>query len=368
MPSKRAPSPRKRVSRRQNSSAGDLAMRASLIATLGAALCVIGAALWTPAARAAAGEFYAGKTLEIIVPSGAGADSYDSLSRLVARHIGRHLAGNPNVIVENMPGAGGIRAANQLYNVAPRDGTVIGMLDESIYQTQLFKMPALRADVTKMKWIGRIISNNAVLFAWHSAAVKTIVDAYTKPLIVCSTGSASQLRWTMLKRLLGLKLNLVTGYKGTGDGLVAMERGEVEALSMPWTVFRVIRADWLRDRKVNILLQTGLDKAPDLPNVPRLVDLARNSNERQILELFSQPEKVGRSLATPPGVPAEQVAQLRSAFAATLKDPGFVADAARMRITLSPLPGEQLQAIIERSFDYSPAIVAKAEALTQNVE
>ena len=175
-------------------------MRASLILPLGAALSVIGAALWTPAVSAAAGEFYAGKTLEIIVPSGAGADSYDTLSRLVARHLGRHLAGTPSVIVENMPGAGGIRAANQLYNVVPHDGTVIGMLDESIYQNQLFKVPALKADVTKMNWIGRIISNNAVLFAWHSAAVKTIDDTYTKPLIVCSTGSASQLRWTMLKR------------------------------------------------------------------------------------------------------------------------------------------------------------------------
>jgi tripartite-type tricarboxylate transporter receptor subunit TctC len=342
-------------------------MRSSPAVTLGAVLAVIGATL-SQGNPAAAAEFYAGKTLEIIVPSGAGADSYDTLSRLVARHIGRHLPGNPNVIVENMPGAGGIRAANQLYNVAARDGTVIGMADESIYQNQLFKVPALKADVTKMNWIGRIISNNAVLFAWHSAAVKTIDDAYTKPLIVCSTGSASQLRWTMLKRLLRLKLKLVTGYKGTGDGLVAMERGEVEALSMPWTVFRVIRADWLRDKKVNVLLQTGLEKAPDLPGVPRLVDLAHNDEQRQILELFSQPEKVGRSLTAPPGVPAERVAQLRAAFAATLKDPSFVTDAARMRIALSPLPGEQLQIIIAKSFEYSPAIVAKAEALTQNVE
>jgi len=342
-------------------------MRASLNLWLGAALSIIGAAYWMPAA-ATAGEFYAGKTIDIIVASGAGADSYDSLSRLIARHIGPHLPGNPNIIVENMPGAGGIRAANQLYNVAPHDGSVIGMLDESIYQNQLFKVLALKADVTRMNWIGRIISNNAVLFAWHSAAVKSIGDTYTKPLIVCSTGSASQLRWTMLKRLLGLKLNLVTGYKGTGDGLVAMERGEVEALSMPWTVFRVIRAEWLRDKKVNVLLQTGLDKAPDLPDVPRLIDLARNADERQILELFSRPEKVGRSLVAPPDVPPERVAQLRAAFAATLKDPEFVADAAHMRIVLSPLPGDQLQTIIEKSFAYSPAIIAKAKALTQSVD
>jgi tripartite-type tricarboxylate transporter receptor subunit TctC len=343
-------------------------MQVRRIGAVGGALATIGAALLAPPPPAAAEDFYSGKTLEIIVSSGVGADSYDTLSRLVARHIGRYLPGSPNVIVQNMPGAGGILAANQLYNIAPRDGTAIGMLDQSISEDQLFKVPGLKADVTKMSWIGRVISNDAVLIAWHSAAVKKIDDAYTKELIVCSTGSSSQLRWAMLKRLLGLKLRLVTGYKGTGDGLVAMERGEVEALSMPWTVFRAIRADWLRDKKVNVLLQTGLDKAPDLPDVPRLVDLGRNDEQRQILELFSQPEKIGRSLTAPPGLPPQRAAQLRSAFAATMMDPGFRADAARMRIELSPLPGGQLQAIIETSFDYPSTIVGKAAALIRNAE
>jgi tripartite-type tricarboxylate transporter receptor subunit TctC len=327
----------------------------------GFAATLLAIALTTAAARA--DDFYRGKTLEIIVSSSVGADSYDALSRLLARHIGAHLAGGPNVVVRNMPGAGGLLAANQLYNLAPRDGTTIGMLDQSIFETQLFKLPELKADVTKMNWIGRIIANNAVLFAWHTAAVQKIEDAYTKPLIVCSTGSSGQLRWTMLKRLLGFKFKLVTGYKGSGDGLVAMERGEVEAVSMPWTVFRVIRADWLRDKKVNMLLQTGLDAAPDLPGVPRLVDLGRNTEERQILELFSQPEKVGRSLTAPPGLPAGRVAELRAAFMATTQDPDFLADAARMRLDLSPLSGNELQAIIEKSFDYSASIIAKADAL-----
>jgi tripartite-type tricarboxylate transporter receptor subunit TctC len=336
-------------------------MHGGLIGSLGAALLALATALAAPCASAE--DFYRGKTLEIIVSSSVGADSYDALSRLVARHIGPHLPGNPNVVVRNMPGAGGILAANQLYNLAPRDGTTIGMLDQGIFETQLFRVPELKADVTKMNWVGRIIANNAVLFAWHNAVVQKIEDAYTKPLIVCATGSAGQLRWTMLKRLLGFKFQIVTGYKGSGDGLVAMERGEVEALSMPWTVFRVIRANWLSEHKVNVLLQTGLDAAPDLPGVPRMVDLGRNADERQILELFSQPEKVGRSLTAPPGLPPARVAELRAAFTATLKDPDFVADVARMRLDLSPLPGDQLQAIIEKSFDYSPAIIAKADAL-----
>src|SRR5580692_11016329 len=337
-------------------------MRAGLISFLSAALG-IGAALLTSGIAARADGFYQGKTLEIIVSTGVGTDSYDTLSRLVGRHIGRYLPGNPTVIIRNMPGAGGVLAANELYNIAPHDGTVIGMLDQSIYETQLFKVAGLKADVTKMNWLGRIISNDAVLFAWYTAAVKKIDDAYTKTLIICSTGSSSQLRWTMLKRLLGFKFKLITGYKGTADGLIAMERGEVEALSMPWTVFRVTSADWLRDNKVNLLLQTALEPAPDLRDVPRVVDLAHDDEQRQILELFSQAEKVGRSFTAPPGLPAERVAELRSALAATLKDPAFLADAEHMQVSLSPLPGAELQAIIDKSFAFSPAIVEKAGSL-----
>jgi tripartite-type tricarboxylate transporter receptor subunit TctC len=167
----------------------------------------------------------------------------------------------------------------------------------------------------------------------------------------------------MLKRLLGVKFKLVTGYKGTGDGLLALERGEIEALSMPWTVFRAIRADWLHGKKVNVLLQTGLDKAPDLPDVPRLIDLAHNDEQRQILELFSQAEKIGRSFTAPPDLPPARVAELRSAFAATLKDSNFLADIGKVQVDLSPLLGEELQATITQTWNYSPAIVEKAQAL-----
>jgi tripartite-type tricarboxylate transporter receptor subunit TctC len=334
-------------------------------------LCAALALCATPLASsvmARADDFYRGKTLEIVVSTGVGADSYDTLTRLVARHFGDHLPGNPTIVVRNMPGAGGILAANELYNVSPRDGTVIGILDQSIYETQLFKIAGLKADVTKMNWVGRIISNNAVLFAWHTATVQKIDDAYGKTLVICSTGSSSQLRWTMLKRLLGFKFQLITGYKGTGDGLIAMERGEVEALSMPWTVFRTIRAEWLRDKKVNVLLQTGIERASDLPDVPRVVDLAKNDEQRQVLDLFTQAEKVGRSWTAPPGLPAERVAELRLAFMATMKDPAFLSDAGRMGVALDPLPGDELQVIIQKSFAFSPAIVARAEALIHKAE
>jgi len=321
-------------------------------------------ALTLSASAANAQGFYQGKTLEIVV-FGAAGDSYDTLSRLVGRHIGKHLPGNPTVIVRTMPGAGGIVVANHLYNLAARNGTVIGMLDQSIFETQLFSPGSVKADVRKMNWIGRVISNNAGLYSWHAATVKRIEDSYTQELIVSSSGRASQIRWTMLKNLVGVKFKLITGHKGATEGLLGMERGEVDAVSMPWTVFRVLRADWLRDKKVNVLLQTGLDKAPDLPDVPRLIDLGRDAEQRTILELFSQSEKIGRSFTAPPDMPPERVAELRAAYAATMQDADFLADAKVANVELDPMSGADLQAIIAKFFDHPPALVAKALALTK---
>jgi hypothetical protein len=216
-----------------------------------------------------------------------------------------------------------------------------------------------------LTWIGRVISNNAGLYAWHTAAVKKIEDAYTTDLIVSSTGRASQIRWTMLKNLVGLRFKLITGHKGASEGLLAMERGEVDAVSMPWTVFRVMRAPWLREKKVNVLLQTGADAAPDLPSVPRVIDLAHNNEQRTIIELFSQAEKVGRSFSGPPDMPAERMAELRAAYEATLRDPAFQADAKTMDVTPDPMPGDAMQAMIAKFFDHPPALVARALALTR---
>jgi tripartite-type tricarboxylate transporter receptor subunit TctC len=325
---------------------------------------VVGIALSAQSLPAGAQPYYQGKTVEIVHSSGPG-DSYDTLSRLFARHMGRHLPGNPTVIVRSMRGGGGIIAANHLYNVAPKDGTALGMLEQSIFEVQLFTPASLKADVRKLNWVGRVISNNAGLYAWHTAAVKKIEDAYTKELIVSSTARASQTRWTVLKNLLGVKFRLITGHKGSSEGMLAMERGEVDAVSIPWTVFRVTRAQWLHEKKVNVLLQTGTEAAPDLPGVPRVIDLARNEEERTILELFSQAEKVGRSFSAPPGMPPERVADLRAAYVATLEDPAFLADADAMGVALDPMSGDAMQAAIAKFFDHPPALIAKAIALTK---
>lgn len=333
----------------------------SALVALGCAISVASLAVGQ-SSSAEASSFYQDKVLDVVVSSGVGGGT-DTISRMVARYIGRHLPGNPTVVVRNMPGAGGLTASNYLYNLAKQDGTTIGMLDQSIYLSQLFKTQGVHFDVRKFNWLGRIITNNAVLVAWHAAAVKKIDDAYKTPLIVSATGLSSKIRWTMLKRLTGLKFKLISGFRGSAQAMLAMERGEVDAASAPWQVFRAEHAEWLRDKKVNVLLQTGLKRAADLPNVPRLVDLAKNGEQHQILELFSQPGRIGRSLVAPPGLPKQRVAELRSAVMATLKDHDFLAQAKSMRLTLEPATGQKLQSFIAKAFDYSPKLIAKAKAL-----
>jgi tripartite-type tricarboxylate transporter receptor subunit TctC len=330
--------------------------------TLGCSMLLAALAAQSPSR--AAEEFYQGKTVELVVSSDVGGGN-DTLSRLVSRYIGRHLPGNPTIVVKNRPGAGGLAAANYLYNRAPTDGTSIGMLEQSLYEVQLFKIDGLLADVTKFNWLGRIISNNAVLFARREAAVKKIDDAYTDELVVSASGRSSLMRWTVLRKLTGLKFKLIIGHRGSSEAALAMERGEVDALSMPWTVFRVTHADWLRDHRINILLQTGLDRATDLPDVPRVVDLAKTDEQRQILELFSQSERVGRSLVAPPDAPKERVAELRAAFSATMHDPDFLAEVKSWQLDLDPRSGAEMQEIIIKSFDYPPQLVEKAQGLAK---
>ena len=246
-----------------------------------------------------ADDFYKGKTISFIIGSDVGG-GYDTYSRLITNHIADHLAGRPNVIPQNMPGAGGIRAANYLYNVAAKDGTAIGMVDQSVYLDQVLGMNGVQFDATKFNWIGRILSNSAVLIGWHTAPAQTIQEVFDKEFIVSTSGAASKLNWTVLSNLLGMKFRIITGYKGSADAQLAMERGEVQGLSMPWPELKNRGAALLRDKKINLLLQTGIDKHRDLQAVPRMVDLARTDDERKILSLFSSGGTVGRSVVAPP--------------------------------------------------------------------
>jgi tripartite-type tricarboxylate transporter receptor subunit TctC len=316
-------------------------------------------------APAAAEDFYQGKTINFIIgyPAGGG---YDSYSRLLAAHLGQHLAGHPTVVAQNMPGAVAIRATNYLYNEASRDGTVIGMVDQDVYLDHILGTPPqLRADATQFNWLGRLVGNGAVLFAWHLSPVKTIEDSYKRELIVAAGGAAAQLNWQVLDKIVGTKLKIMTGYPGTGDEKLAMERGEIEAMSMPWTIMRTELAGWLRDHTISLLVQTGADKNPELADVPRMIDLAKNDENRALLALFSTPATIGRSVLAPPGLPPQRVAELRKAFAETLHDPAFLQDIGKAKLDLEPLSGDALQAAIANAGKFSPELIARAQEIAK---
>ncbi len=334
------------------------------IAIASALTGILVGALALPSA-AEAQDFYKGKTVNFLIGSAAGG-GYDTYSRLISTHIGRHLPGNPTVVPQNLPGAGSIRAANQLYNVAAKDGTVIGMVDQALYLNQILGTPELKADARKYNWIGRILSNSAVLFAWHTAEVKTADDAFKHQLIISTTGAASKLNWTVMNNVLGTKFKIITGYSGTNESRLAMERREVDALSMPWSLLKNEGAEWLKDKKINLLLQTGTDKHPELQNLPRMIDLAKTDEDRQLMELFSSPSTIGRSVVAPPGVPAERVADLRKAFMAAIKDPALLADVERSKLELDPLSGEELQKAISGGGDFPEKLIERARAVAKD--
>jgi tripartite-type tricarboxylate transporter receptor subunit TctC len=325
---------------------------------------VLGTALGAIGSPAYGEAFYAGKTINFIIASAVGG-GYDTYGRLAASHLGQNLPGHPSVVPQNMPGASGIRAANYLYTIAPKDGTAIGMVDQALYLDQILGKPELTADTTKFNWIGRITSNNAVLFATATAPVKTIEDAMSQELIVSASGTSSKLRWTVLQRVVGLKAKIISAYKGTNESRLAMQRGEVQALSMPWTVLKSQEAQAIADKSINLLLQTGLEKAPDLQQVPRMIDLAKNDEDRRLLTLFSSPDEIGRSVLAPPGLPAARVAELRQAFMAMIKDPAFLRDAQKLKLELDPLSGEELQKLASGSNDIPPALIKRARAMTE---
>jgi tripartite-type tricarboxylate transporter receptor subunit TctC len=315
------------------------------------------------AAPARAEDFYKGKSISLVIATATGG-GYDTYARLIARHLGRHIPGQPAIVPQNMPGAAGIRAANYLYAAAPKDGTAIGMLDQATYLDQVLGTPGLTADATRLNWIGRILSNSAVLYAWHLAKVKRIEDALTQELIVSTSGAASRLNWTVLNNVVGTRLKIITGYQGSSDSRLAMIRGEVDALSQPWPVLKVEAEQLLRDHQINLLLQTGADKHPELAHVPRMIDLARSEDDKTLLTLFSSPSTIGRSIAAPPRLPPERVMMLREAFTATIKDPALLEEAQRLRLELDPLDGAALQATIAGT-SAAPEVIARARRVAE---
>jgi tripartite-type tricarboxylate transporter receptor subunit TctC len=322
-------------------------MRRHLAAiTLGVTGLLFALDLPSPARADAVEDFYRGKTITLLIGYTPGG-TYDAYGRLVAHFMGNHIPGKPTIVVRNMPGAASRVAAAHLYNVAPRDGTMLATADQSLALAQAMG-EKLQFDATKFTWIGNPSAGNNTTVTWHTSGVKSIEDAKAREITMGATGGSTSSQYPRaMNSVLGTKFRIITGYPGGNDINLAMERGEVGGRgSDSWASWKGTRPDWLRDHKINILVQIGLTKAPDLPDVPLLMDLASNPEDRAVLRLLSAPSVIGRPIFGPPDVPAERIKALRQAFDATMKDPAFVAELEKAQLELEPTSGEELERLV----------------------
>jgi tripartite-type tricarboxylate transporter receptor subunit TctC len=319
------------------------------------------------AAAQSLADFYKGKQVNVIIGYGVGG-GYDQYTRVLSRYMGDHIPGKPTLVVQNMPGAGSRKAANWLYNVAPKDGSVLASLGQNTPTDQVLGRPGIKFDASKFNWIGNMVVVNNTLAVWHTTGVKTIEDATKKELAIGATGASSPsvLYPQVSNNLLGTKFKIISGYPGGGDINLAMERGEVDGRgSNSWASWKSTKSEWLRDKKVNILFQVGLDREEDLPNVPLLSELGKTEEDRRVLEVISADVAIGRPILTTPDVPKDRVAALRKAFDDTLKDPAFKAETKKQKMDINPMSGEKLQQVVAKVLAHPPGIIAKVkEAIT----
>jgi tripartite-type tricarboxylate transporter receptor subunit TctC len=292
-------------------------------------------------------EFYRDKAIELYIGYTPGG-GYDAYARLVARHMGNHIPGRPKIVPHNMPGGGSRVATNYVYSVAARNGTVLATGDQSLALEQALKVGNIQFDTTRFSWIGNVNADNNTLVTWHTSGIKTIEDARIREVPVGATGADPSSQYPkIMNALLGTKFKVVLGYPGANEINLAMENGEVAGRgSNNWASWKATKPDWLRDKKINILVQIGMSKAPDLAEVPLLMELGNNAEDIAVLKLLSEPVAVGRPLFTTPDVPPDRVKALRDAFDATVKDPAFLDEAKKMNLAISPTPGAELQRLV----------------------
>jgi tripartite-type tricarboxylate transporter receptor subunit TctC len=309
-------------------------------------------------------QTFAGKTVTLTIGYAPGSGN-DILGRLVSRHIGKHIPGQPRVVAQNMPGAGSFRAANYLYAAAPKDGTVLGYIAQTAATEELLGTAAVQFKTARFGWIGRISSYNLVTAFWHTSKVKTLADAFAHESTLGATGIGSTVYIypNVLNRVLGTRFKIVSGYEGTTQSALAMERGEVEGMSTGWFSIKTTKKEWLDSRKINIVVQFVAERHPDLPDVPTMVDAARTPEEQQLFRLFSNEGDIGKAIMAPPGLPPATLTMLRRAFDAMTSDPEFIADADKLQVERDSLPGEKLQRMIEAVAETPPAIIEHAKAL-----
>ncbi len=323
---------------------------------LGAAAIVFVA----PHAAAAPADFYKGRTISVIIGYSAGG-GYDLYARVLAQHLGKHIPGNPTVIPQNMPGAGSIKAANYVFSVAPKDGTVIGTFARGMAGAALIGQANF--DARKFTWLGSVTKDVTLCISWNTSPIKTWNDAMTKQFTAGGEGAAGDpdIFAKLYKNVFGAKIRLATGFPGTTDITLAMQRHEVDGLcGISWSTVKSRYGNWVTEKKINILIQAAPIKAPDLPDVPLASALTKTTEQRQMLDFAVANEVLARPFVAPPGIPAERKALLRAAFDATLRDPAFLADAKKTMIDIDPVSGPEAEAVVASLYALPKDVVTKA--------
>jgi len=312
-------------------------------------------------------DFYRGKTITMTVGTSPGGD-YDLRMRMVGRHLGKYIPGNPQIVATNMPGAGQMLVANWLASVAPKDGTVIAAISQNLAVHQATGASGVRYDVREFNWIGNTTDTPNTINSWHTTNIRTIQDVMVREHVVGATGfaSGSYLYPFALNALVGTKFKIVTGYPGGNDINLAMERGEVGGRgSNSWASWKSTRPQWLAEKKVIILVQVGVRRNPELPDIPTLQELAKNDLDRDVLTFISADTAISRPLVTNAGVPRERVEALRRAFDQAMRDPEFLAEAEKSKTDISAMTGEEAQKIAAATINAAPAVRARAAALIE---
>src|SRR5258707_1479092 len=321
------------------------------------------AAITAPSARAqSVADFYKGKTVDLYIGYSVGGH-YDLYARYLARHMSKHIPGNPNVIPKNMEGAGSLRLANWLYNVAPKDGTAFGIIGRGTGFDPLLGNKAAQFDATKFTWIGSANNEVSICVAWSTSGVTKFEDLLTRELIVGGTSTSADTDQfpRIVNGVLGTKMKVVTGYPGGNEVGLAMERGEVQGrCGWSWSSVKSTHQKWLDEKKFTVLVQLALDKHPDLPDVPLVVDLAKTDEQRQILRLIFARHVMGRPVVAPPNIPPDRAAALRDAFMATMKDKDFLSDTDKAQMEVNPVSGDRVQALVKEIYSIPPEISQKA--------
>jgi tripartite-type tricarboxylate transporter receptor subunit TctC len=335
-------------------------------AAIAICLLILLSALPSAALAQGAGGFYRGKTVTLLIGVNVGG-SYDRDARLIARHLGAHIPGNPTVVPQNMIGGGGIAMANHMQTVAVKDGTVIGMMPNTLPMNEMSGMAGVRYDIGKFRWIGSMMPPaHSAMVSWHTTGVRSIDDARRRTITAGASpkGSFVYTMPALLNEYLGTKFKIVAGYQGIASVYLAMERGEVESQGVTWGEFRIARPQLVKDRKINVLVQST-PKSPDLMDVPTLDELAQSDDDRGIIGFLLSGDRLGRPLAAPPGTPDDRVKVLRAAFDATMKDEGFLKEVEASRAEFGPISGEALEAGVAGILKTPPQWVDRARKILE---